>query len=50
MYAAAQEPRTPAPPKMRISMTVTDSSLVVIDLAIFTQLLLKSNFHFSIFA
>ena len=30
-------------------MTVTDSSLVGIDLEIFTQLLLMSNFHFSHF-
>ena len=49
MYAAAQQPRTPASPKMRMSMTVTDSSLVGTDLAVFTGLLLKSNFHFSHF-
>lgn len=49
MYAPVKQPRTPASPKMRISMTVTDSGLVGIDLTIFTRLLLESNFHFSHF-
>ena len=36
-------------PKTCISMTVTDSSLVGIDLGKFTRLLLMSNFHLSHF-
>ena len=46
----AQQPKILAFPKTCISITVTDSSLVGIDLGIFTGLLLMSNFHLSHFS
>lgn len=40
-YAAAKQPKTLASPKIWIPMTMTDCSLVSIDLGIFTRLLLR---------